>query len=111
MDDFGVGYSSLSQLPRLPLASVKLDRSFVLDATASSGGATMLTAIVQLAHGLGLKVVAEGVEKAEQLALVTRAGCDSVQGFIFARPMRPEEFDTWLAEIKHSAKNPVETTS
>jgi diguanylate cyclase (GGDEF)-like protein len=111
MDDFGVGYSSLSQLPRLPLACVKLDRSFVLDATASSGGATMLTAIVQLAHGLGLKVVAEGVEKAAQLELVTRAGCDAVQGFLFAKPLRPDEFDAWLADARQTVENPEETTS
>jgi EAL domain-containing protein (putative c-di-GMP-specific phosphodiesterase class I) len=60
----------------------------------------MLSGVVQLAHGLGLTVVAEGVEKAEELELVTHAGCDAVQGYIFAHPLAPDEFDAWLADVK-----------
>jgi diguanylate cyclase (GGDEF)-like protein len=102
MDDFGVGYSSLGQLPRLPVTTVKLDRSFIVDCVESAGGAIMLESIVQLAHGLKLKVVAEGVESAAQLALVARVGCDAVQGYIYAKPMDAAEFRLWLTERPYS---------
>jgi EAL domain-containing protein (putative c-di-GMP-specific phosphodiesterase class I) len=98
MDDFGVGYSSLSQLPRLPVTTVKLDRSFIVASTESRRGATMLASMVQLAHGLKLTVVAEGVETPVQLALLARIGCDAVQGYICARPMNAEELNVWLGE-------------
>lgn len=96
MDDFGVGYSALSQLPRLPLASLKLDRSFIVNATRSAGDAAIFFAITQLAHALKLVVVAEGVEDQAQLDLVANCGCDAVQGYFLARPMRPETFRDWL---------------
>ncbi len=98
MDDFGVGYSSLSQLPRLPIAMVKLDRSFILNAATSGGDATMLAAIVQLAHGLDLTVIAEGVENTEQFDVMKECGCDAVQGYLLARPQPPEALDAWLLE-------------
>lgn len=97
MDDFGVGYSSLSLLPRLPLSSVKLDRSFILHAAESAGDTAMFAAIVQLSHTLNLCVVAEGVETQEQLALVTECGCDSVQGYIFSAPVDSVVFGSWLS--------------
>jgi len=96
MDDFGVGYSSLSQLPRLPLTSVKLDRSFILQ-SKSPGGKAILGAVVRLAHALKLDVIAEGVEFPEELALVTECECDAVQGYLFSRPLRPEALDPWLS--------------
>jgi EAL domain-containing protein (putative c-di-GMP-specific phosphodiesterase class I) len=99
MDDFGVGYSSLSQLPRLPLVSVKLDRSFVLNAVESAADATMLSAIVQLAHGLNLQVIAEGVETEEQFALVARSDVDAVQGFFFSYPLPPDALGPWLSGV------------
>ena len=95
MDDFGVGYSSLAQLPRLPLTSVKLDRSFIVHAERA-GDEEMLTAIVQLAHALTLDVIAEGVETPEQLDLLARCGCDAVQGYLYSRPLNVEAFDAWL---------------
>lgn len=97
MDDFGVGYSTLSQLPRLPLTSVKLDRSFVAHAMESAGGAALFGAVTQLVHALGLVVVAEGVEDSAQFDLITRCGCDALQGYLVARPMRGTEFGAWVA--------------
>ena len=97
MDDFGVGYSALSRLPRLPLSSVKLDRSFVVHAAESADDATMLAAITQLAHALGLSVTAEGVEHPEQLEMVTACGCDAVQGFVFSHPLPPDAISPWLS--------------
>lgn len=96
MDDFGLGYSTLSQLPRLPLTSVKLDRSFIVSATESAGDAAIVDAITKMAHALKLFVVAEGVETKAQLDLVVACGCDAVQGFLLARPMRPEALNSWL---------------
>ncbi len=96
MDDFGVGYSSLAQLPRLPLTSVKLDRSFIVNA-ANAGDQTMLTAIVELAHALTLGVIAEGVETQDQLDLVTECGCDAVQGYIYSRPQTADALEKWLS--------------
>ncbi|MFG1462604.1 EAL domain-containing protein, partial [Xanthobacter sp. DSM 24535] len=90
MDDFGIGYSSLSQLPRLPLSSIKLDRSFICNASQSPGDAAILIAIVQLAHTLKLDVTAEGVESPEQLKLVAEGGCDAVQGYVYSRPLSVE---------------------
>jgi diguanylate cyclase (GGDEF)-like protein len=96
MDDFGVGYSSLTQLPRLPLTSVKLDRSFLDQAMESEDGISLFATMVQLAHVLKLPVVAEGVETTEELNIVSDCGCDSVQGFIFSRPLTPAQLEPWL---------------
>ncbi|CAN5502200.1 hypothetical protein BH10PSE18_BH10PSE18_35340 [soil metagenome] len=95
MDDFGVGYSTLSQLPRLPLTSVKLDRSFIVNASESAGDAAVFRSIVQLAHALKLLVVAEGAETQAQFDLAADCGCDGVQGYFIARPMAPSDFDQW----------------
>lgn len=97
MDDFGVGYSCLAQLPRLPLGSVKLDRSFILGAAKDVGEAVMLSSIVDLAHAQNLMVIAEGIETAAQLSLTAKSGCDAVQGYYFARPMSPLALEQWLA--------------
>jgi EAL domain-containing protein (putative c-di-GMP-specific phosphodiesterase class I) len=96
MDDFGIGYSSLSLLPRLPLTSIKLDRSFIVQSDAA-GGTVIVTAIVQLAHALKLDIIAEGVERPEQLDLMAECGCDAVQGYIFSRPLEPGGLDIWLS--------------
>lgn len=98
MDDFGVGYSTLSQLPRMPLTSVKLDRSFIVNAGESAGDAAVFRSIVQLAHALELLVVAEGVETQEQFDLTASCGCDGVQGYFIARPMAPPDFDRWRTD-------------
>ncbi len=96
MDDFGVGYSSLTQLPRLPLTSVKLDRSFLYQARDSDEGISLLATIVQLVHVLKLPVVAEGVESHQQLNIVSDCGCDLVQGFLFSEPLTAQQLEPWL---------------
>jgi EAL domain-containing protein (putative c-di-GMP-specific phosphodiesterase class I) len=86
MDDFGTGYSSLNQLRRLPFGVIKVDRSFVEDLPDSPEAAALVDAMVGIGRALGLAVVAEGVETAEQLAYVRGAGCDEAQGFLLGRP-------------------------
>jgi EAL domain-containing protein (putative c-di-GMP-specific phosphodiesterase class I) len=86
VDDFGKGYSSLSYLQRLPIDILKLDRSFVEEFQTSGGNSSLVRGIVALAHGLGMRVTAEGVETQEQLELVHHSGCDKVQGFLLGRP-------------------------
>ncbi len=90
VDDFGTGYASLTFLRRIDVAEVKLDRAFVADMLEDEAAATIVGATVALAHGLGLTVVAEGVETAEQLAALHLAGCDLAQGYFLSRPVPPD---------------------
>ena len=87
MDDFGTGHSSLSYLRRLPVDCVKIDRSFVTDIETNPGDAAIAQAIINLAHHLGLRVVAEGVETQAQLSMLAANGCDQMQGYLFAPPL------------------------
>ncbi len=89
LDDFGTGFSSLSNLQRFPVQRVKIDRSFVRNMTRRPRDATLAKAIVGLAHGLGMQVVAEGVENVVQLEMLDRFGCDEWQGFLKSRPIGP----------------------
>ena len=98
IDDFGTGYSSLSYLGQFPVDIVKLDRSFVADFERIVASHTIVSAVVQLAHDLDMTVVAEGVETAEQHLEVTRLGCDSCQGFYFARPMGAPNLETLMQD-------------
>jgi diguanylate cyclase (GGDEF)-like protein/PAS domain S-box-containing protein len=91
LDDFGTGYSSLSYLHRFPLDTLKIDRSFVADVEGTGGGQAIVQAIVTLGHGLGMDVVAEGVETEGQRAELERIGCDHAQGYFFSRPVTSEE--------------------
>jgi EAL domain-containing protein (putative c-di-GMP-specific phosphodiesterase class I) len=87
IDDFGTGYSSLSYLQRFPLDILKIDQSFVETLGVDSRGDTIVSAVIDLAHALGLRVVAEGVETAQQLQILRSLGCDLAQGFLFSRPL------------------------
>ncbi|MDD2989696.1 MAG: EAL domain-containing protein [Zoogloea sp.] len=91
MDDFGTGYSSLAYLMRFPVRTLKIDRSFVHEMERSREAATIVRAIASLAHSLGLDVVGEGVENVAQLALLQELGCHHIQGFLFSRPLAPNE--------------------
>jgi len=92
LDDFGTGHSSLNYLKRFPIDRVKLDQSFVRDMTRNSEDATIVQAVISMAHALKLVVVAEGVETRDQLAFLQQHGCDQMQGFLFSRPVEPAEF-------------------
>ena len=95
IDDFGTGYSSLAYLKQFPLDVLKIDRQFIRNLTTSDKDAAITTSIIQLAHNLGLKVVAEGVENAEQVAMLKKLGCDIGQGYYFSRPMAAEYVPTF----------------
>ena len=96
MDDFGTGYSSLAQLKRFPLDTVKIDRSFVEDVPRDSNDVAIIKAIIAMSHALNLKVVAEGVETAEQFAFLQEQECDEIQGFYFCKPMSTERLDEFI---------------
>ena len=97
IDDFGTGYSSLSYLRRLPIDKLKIDRSFIRELTSNRTDESIVRAIVSLARGVGLKVVAEGIESAEQLDFVTRLGCDQWQGYYCRPPLSAARFGDMLA--------------
>ncbi|WP_245160949.1 GGDEF and EAL domain-containing protein [Blastococcus sp. CT_GayMR16] len=96
MDDFGTGYSSLSQLRQLPIDEVKIDKSFVLGMSTSQGESFIARSIIELAHNLGLRVVAEGVEDELTRNLLAEMGCDKLQGFLVSRPLPDDRLETWL---------------
>jgi len=100
MDDFGTGYSSLSYLRRYPFDVLKIDRSFINDITVDIADRELVNAAIAMAHSLGLKVVAEGVETEEQLALLVTQGCDIGQGYLFSKPVGAEEITEMLVSDK-----------
>ncbi|MFN4354406.1 putative bifunctional diguanylate cyclase/phosphodiesterase [Parvibaculum sp.] len=96
IDDFGTGYSSLAYLKRFPVKRIKIDRSFVQDVADGRDGNVIPKVIIDLAHALGVKVIAEGVETAEQYEALRALGCDEVQGYFVGRPMPAAEFEVFL---------------
>ncbi len=98
IDDFGTGYSSLSVLKRFPINKLKIDRSFVMDVTTDSNDATIVNAIIAMAHALKLKIVAEGVETIDHLEFLRGLKCDQIQGYLFSRPLPAADMRAMLAE-------------
>ena len=105
VDDFGTGYSSLSYLRNLPVSEVKLDRSFVATMASSQHDYTIVSSTVQLAHALGLKVIAEGIEDEQVADLLARLGCEVGQGYLWSRPLPPDELIAWT---RHRSPKPRE---
>jgi diguanylate cyclase (GGDEF)-like protein len=98
IDDFGTGYSSLSYLRKLPAEELKIDRSFIMDIEHSTDARAVVDAVIKLAHALGLKVVAEGVENQRQQQILINMQCDELQGFLFAKPMSARAIQLWAME-------------
>ena len=103
LDDFGSGYSSLSYLQRFPLDKLKIDKSFVAALGSSSNGGVIIQAIVALGRALGLTVLVEGVETEQQRVLLRLAGCDEMQGFLFAKPAPASAIDGLLEKARQDA--------
>ncbi|MGF1609809.1 MAG: EAL domain-containing protein [Kiloniellales bacterium] len=96
IDDFGTGYSSLAYLSRLPLHELKIDRTFVMNMTENESDALIVRSTIELAHSLGLKVVAEGIESEQHLQILRALGCDAGQGYGISRPLDSADFTAWL---------------
>ncbi|HEX7744676.1 MAG TPA: EAL domain-containing protein [Micromonosporaceae bacterium] len=107
LDDFGTGYSSMQHLRRLPLAEVKVDRSFVLGMAVDADDAAIVRSVIELAGAMGLRVVAEGVEDERTWRLLHEAGCHVAQGWFYARPMPADELAAWLARYRPVRPSPV----
>jgi diguanylate cyclase (GGDEF)-like protein len=106
VDDFGTGYSSLSRLREMPIDELKLDQSFVLPMTDDARAAALVASTIDLAHSLGLRMVAEGVETNIAYAELTRLGCDQAQGFLMSKPLPAAELDHWLRNRRALDESP-----
>ena len=106
LDDFGVGFSSLSYLRRFPIGCVKIDRSFVCGIPENRGDEALTAAVIAMAHSLDLRVVAEGVETLSQAEFLRSHGCDELQGFLFSGPLPAEEFESLLERDKPDGSEP-----
>jgi len=100
IDDFGTGYSSLSYLKEFPIHKLKIDRAFVKNIDHNYDDQTLAKTIVDLAHNLGLSVVAEGVETEQQLHIIEQLGCEEIQGFYFSKPITADEIDNKYRSLK-----------
>nr|WP_255314628.1 EAL domain-containing protein [Pseudoalteromonas tetraodonis] len=99
IDDFGVGYSSLGYLSKLPVDGVKLDRALIADIESSLAMQSMIRNITRMSHDLNLKVVAEGVETAYQCELIKKLGCDYIQGYYYSEPLEQDDFCNYLSHF------------
>jgi len=99
IDDFGTGFSSLSYLSKLPVDTLKIDRSFVVGMTGAPEGLALVATIITLAHSLKLKVVAEGVESEQQAQLLRLLRCDQAQGYLFSPPVAAERIEALLKAV------------
>ncbi len=106
IDDFGTGYSSLSYLNKFDIDYLKIDQSFVRNLNQNSSDLALCKAMISMAHELGLKVIAEGVETQDQRDLLAAVECDYGQGYFFAKPMPAEQFDEWLTNANPSHGQP-----
>jgi EAL domain-containing protein (putative c-di-GMP-specific phosphodiesterase class I) len=97
IDDFGTGYSSLSYLKRLPIHTLKIDQSFIIDVAFDKQDIAIVQSIIELGHNLGYKVVAEGVENGMAWDMLGNLGCDAAQGYHISKPLPVERFSGWLA--------------
>ncbi|WP_028671836.1 putative bifunctional diguanylate cyclase/phosphodiesterase [Saccharospirillum impatiens] len=102
MDDFGTGYSSLAQLKTMPIHELKIDKSFVLQLDEDQDDQNIVRATIEMAHHLGLTVIAEGVENLAALTLLEQMGCDAIQGYYLSKPMAVSDLKPWLAAFKES---------
>jgi EAL domain-containing protein (putative c-di-GMP-specific phosphodiesterase class I) len=106
IDDFGTGYSSLSALQQFPIGTLKIDQSFVRDATVDRNDATIVRTIIEMGHSMEMKVVAEGVETLDQFEFLRNAGCDFAQGQLFGQPCSADALGVLLARQAASAMSP-----
>ncbi len=101
MDDFGTGFSSLTYLKKLPVDTIKIDKSFVSNICHNEDDRTIVSTVISMAHSLKLDVVAEGVEDQNQLQFLSNLGCDEIQGYLLSKPIEAEAFADWLQRQGH----------
>ena len=104
IDDFGTGYSSMAYLRETPVHELKIDKSFVQEVEHNKRDREIIKSMVQLAHALGLKIVAEGIESAEVARIVRSLGCDLAQGYYFGKPMEAADFESYIVAVNRAAR-------
>ena len=100
VDDYGTGYSSLAYLKRMPITELKIDRSFVMHMAETEADATIVQSTVAMAHSLGLRVVAEGVEDEKTWHLLANFKCDTAQGYYMSRPVSSQDLENWIRKAQ-----------